>query len=423
MTTDAAQTPADAPAFSRTAITLVVGAIIASMIGMVILSVFLDDIVGKPSAAPDGYSVSALGHRGLVEVLGDLDVPVVVSRNRSEAKAKLGLLVIAEPVVPPDDDDAAAKLQHMVQGAKHVLLILPKWYGSASRNNRRWLDEVAPLPPAEVRAALLALDIDGSIERANPAGTHDDAMGLGKPDFRVHELINIAQVVVGHDAEELYAIDGGAVVFTTYVGDTEVTVVSDPDIFNNAGLTRPGNAAFAVTLIDELREGGPVVFDETLHGFAEEPSFWKALFRFPLALITLHLTLLLVIVVWAGSGGFGPKRSALPPLAAGKEYLVRNTAALLRLAGHHSHALERYLAAALEAVRQELHAPRDLTPADLAAWLERMRVARGGSISYAALRDEVAEAINTRNARAVLAAADRVHRWRLEMTHGPRNHS
>ncbi len=423
MTSPAAQTPADAPAFSRTAITLVVGAIIASLVGMVVLSVFLDDIAGKPSAAPDGYSVSALGHRGLVEVLRDLDVPVVVSRNRSEAKAKQGLLVIAEPVVPPGDEDAAGKLERMVAGAKHVLLVLPKWYGAAARNNRHWLGEVAPLPPAEIRAVLVALEIDGSIERANPRGTHEDAAGLGKPDFRVHDVIDIAQVVTGNDDETHYTIDGGALVFTTYVGDTEVTVVTDPDIFNNAGLTRPGNAAFAVTLIDELRDGGPVVFDETLHGFAEEPSFWKALFRFPLALITLHVTLLLIVVVWAGSGRFGPKTSALPPLAAGKEYLVRNTAALLRLAGHHGHALERYLAAALEAVRQELHAPRDLTPADLAAWLERMRVARGGSISYPALRDEVAEAINTRNARAVLAAADRVHRWRLEMTHGPRNHS
>jgi hypothetical protein len=130
-----------------------------------------------------------------------------------------------------------------------------------------------------------------------------------------------------------------------------------------------------------------------------------------------------VVVVWAGLGRFGPAKSAPPPLAAGKEYLVRNTAALLRVAGHHSHALERYFSAAVEAVRAELHAPSDLSSRDLPAWLERVRVARGGTVPYPELRDEVAEAVRTRNARAVLAAADRVHRWRVEMTHGPQHHS
>ena len=371
MTSSAAPTPGNEPAFSRTAITLVVGAIVASLIGMIVLSVFLDDIAGRPSAAPDGYSVSALGHRGLVGVLRELDVPVVVSRNRSEAKSREGLLVLAEPVVPPGDDEAALKLRRMVEGADHVLLILPKWYGHAAAGNRRWLEDVAPLPPAEIRAVLLALDIDGSVERTSPAGEHVDGLELGRPDFKVHEVLDIAQVINEFDDEALYTIDSGALVLTTYVGDTEVTVVTDPDIFNNAGLTRPGNAAFAVTLIDQLRQGGPVVFDETMHGFAEEPSLWRGMFRFPLALVTLHVVLLMIVVLWAGIGRFGPTRVALPPLAAGKEYLVRNTAALLRLAGHHGHALERYLAAAVEAVRHELHAPRDQTPADLAAWVHR----------------------------------------------------
>lgn len=146
------------------------------------------------------------------------------------------------------------------------------------------------------------------------------------------------------------------------------------------------------------------------------------MFRFPLALVTMHVVLIMLVVVWAGLGRFGPARGVPPPLAAGKEYLVRNTAGLLRVAGHHAHALERYFAAAIEAVRHELHAPRELAQVDLPAWLERVRATRGGSVPFFELRDEVAEAIRTRNARAVLAAADRVHRWRVEMTHGPQHH-
>ena len=409
-------------AFSRTAGTLVAAVIGVSLVGAILLTVFLEDITGRPSASSDGYSVSAIGHHALVEVLEELDVPVVVSRHGSGAKAKGGVLVIAEPVVPPDDDEAAAKLHDLVTSADTVLVVLPKWYGSPQGSNRRWLEDVAFLGTEEVEATLRALDSSATVVRGQPAPVTLDTYALGTPDFHLAEDFDIAQTASG-DSRDVHRIGEGGLVLELYVEDTTVFVLTDPDVVNNAGLARAGNARFAITLLDELREGGPVVFDETLHGFAEEPSLWKAIFRFPLALVTLHVVLLMIVVVWAGLGRFGPARGAPPPLAAGKEYLVRNTAALLRVAGHHSHALERYFAAAVETVRAELHAPRDLTTPDVPAWLERVRVARGGSIPFPELRDQVAEAVRTRNARAVLAAADRVHRWRLEMTHGPQHHS
>lgn len=409
------------PAFSRTALTLVVGAIAASLVGMVLLSVFLDDITGRPSASSDGYSVSAIGHHGLVDVLEELDIPVVVSRHASGAKAQDGLLIVAEPVVPEDDAEAAEKLRALVTSAPSVLVVLPKWSGPPSSDNRRWIGGLSPVDNAEVISVLRALGEEGDPVFVEPGKIDADQFDLGVPNFELHDRFRVAQLV---NTEEAAAFGFGAhaLVWAVDVEDTQVFILSDPDVLNNAGLARPGNARFAVQLVDTLRRGGPVVFDETLHGYAEEPSLWKALFRFPLALVTMHVVLLMIVVVWAGLGRFGPARGAPPALAAGKEYLVRNTAALLRVAGHHGHALERYFAAAIEAVKHDLHAPRELSSVDVPAWLERVRAARGGTIPYGTLRDEVAEAVRTRNARAVLAAADRVHRWRLEMTHGPRHH-
>lgn len=409
-------------AFSRTAATLVAAVIGVSFIGAILLTVFLEDITGRPSASSDGYSVSAIGHHAIVEVLEELDVPVVVSRHGSGAKAGAGVLVIAEPVVPPDDDDAAAKLKDLVTSADTVLVVLPKWYGTPRGDNRRWLEDIAFIDNDEVEATLRALDSEATVTRGLPGPVTIDAYDLGTPDFKLAEDFEIAQTVTG-DRRDVHRLGDGGLLLELYVEDTTVFILTDPDVMNNAGLTRPGNARFVVSLLDELRDGGPVVFDETLHGFAEEPSLWKAIFRFPLAVVTLHVLLLMVVVVWAGLGRFGPARGAPPPLAAGKEYLVRNTAALLRVAGHHGHALERYFLAAVETVRAELHAPRDLATVDVPSWLERVRLARGGTIPYPELRDQVAEAVRTRNARAVLAAADRVHRWRLEMTHGPQHHS
>ncbi|HUQ02665.1 MAG TPA: DUF4350 domain-containing protein [Kofleriaceae bacterium] len=414
-------------AFSRTAGTLVAIAIGVSLVGAILLTVFLDDITGRPSSSSDGYSVSAIGHHGIVEILEELDVPVVVSRHGSGAKAKGGVLVIAEPVVPPDDDEAAKKFHDLVASADTVLVVLPKWYGAPKRDNRRWLEDVAALDAEEVSAVLRALGSDDEVIRISPPEQPEnetDALGVGALDFRVSPDFVTAQVVETDD-EVSQTVGGKAVVYQVWGSDleTDIYILSDPDLVNNAGLTRGNNARFAVRLLNSLRGDGPVVFDETLHGFAEEPSLWKAIFRFPLVLITLHVTLLMVVVVWAGLGRFGPARGAPPALAAGKEYLVRNTAALLRVAGHHSHALERYFASAIEAVRIELHAPRDLAASALPGWLERVRAARGGTIPFPELRDQVAEAVRTRNARAVLAAADRVHRWRQEMTHGPQHHS
>lgn len=415
-------------AFSRTAGTLVAAVIGVSLVGAILLTIFLDDITGRPSASSDGYSVSAIGHHALVEVLEELDVPVVVSRHNSAAKAKGGVLVIAEPVVPPDDDDAARKLHDLAASADTVLIVLPKWYGTPSPDNRRWLEDVGALEPDEVGAVLRALGATGQVVRITPPEPTDvliDGLKNASLDFTVAPDFAIAQVVdMDDDGDVWHTVGGQALVYQVWNDlENDIYVLTDPDVFNNAGLTRGDNARFAVQLIEQLRGDGPVVFDETLHGFAEEPSLWKALFRFPLALVTLHVTLLMLVVVWAGLGRFGPARSAPAPLAAGKEYLVRNTAALLRVAGHHSHALERYFAAAVETVRAELHAPRDLSAVDLPAWVERVRAARGGTIPYPELRDQVAEAVRSRNARAVLAAADRVYRWRVEMTHGPQHHS
>ena len=80
----------------------------------------------------------------------------------------------------------------------------------------------------------------------------------------------------------------------------------------------------------------------------------------------------------------------------------------------HAHALKRYLQLNVLAVRHALHAP-SLAPAAMTAWLERVRALRGGSISLVEIEREV-EAADT--PARVVEVADRVFRWRMEMTDG-----
>lgn len=388
---------------SRTAAIAVISVIAVSLATAAALTVLGDD-VARGSAGVDSYSMSAIGHRGLVQLLEKLDIPVVVSRGDSAARAARGLLVIAEPAV--GDDASRSRLIALLDDAPRVLLVLPKWYGSVERG-KRWIRDVALLPGDEVEGVLHAAGVAGSIRRAGP----DDQLAPGstRPVVRQPQLIasdTLSEIVADRGDERLLGrIDRSG---------TALYVLSDPDVINNAGLRHPENARFIVELIDGLRDGGAVVIDETLHGYARAPSLSRALLGFPLVLATLQGLLCAALAVWAAMVRFGPRRAAPPPIAPGKDFLIRNTAALLHYGGHHGHALRRYLALTVAAVRHALHAPA-LPPAAMTDWLERVRAVRGGRISLIELERAVDDAASPAR---VVELADEVFRWRMEMTHG-----
>lgn len=392
---------------SRTALIAVIGVVAASLAVAVVLTVLGDDLGDKRSAGVDGYSTSAIGHNGLVRLLGKLDVPVVVSRSDSAARARNGLLIIAEPTVT----DAAShdRLTALIAAAPRVLVVLPKWYGSVERG-KRWITDANLLPLDDVVAVVDALELEGGAQVHRAAASSGGlAPGSLRPVIREPQLIAstaLSEIIADGNGDRLL----GRVEHT----DNELYVLSDPDALNNFGLRRPENARFVFQLIDGLRDGGPVVIDETMHGYAQTPSLVRALFRFPLVLATLQVLVCAVLVVWAAMVRFGPRQDAPPPIAPGKDFLIRNTAALLHYGGHHGHALRRYLALTVAAVRHALHAPA-LAPGAMTAWLERVRAARGGKISLA----ELERAIDTADSpQRVVELADQVFRWRTEMTHG-----
>ena len=102
--------------FSRGALAAVIAVAAASLIAAVVLMVLSDDVTGGPTAGANSYSDSAIGYRGLVRLLEQLEVPVTTSRSHSGAKAGAGLVIVAEP----DLDDAAAvdRLRAAVAGAR-----------------------------------------------------------------------------------------------------------------------------------------------------------------------------------------------------------------------------------------------------------------------------------------------------------------
>lgn len=394
--------------FSRTTLIVLIGVAAVSLGVAVALTFFGNDLRGSQSAGVDGYSTSAIGHKALVRILEKLDIPVVVSRSDSADKAKHGLLIVAEPIAT--DTASRDRLSKLVSDAQRVLVVLPKWYGSAERG-KPWLHDASLLPVEEVTSVVDALGLPnrGAIRRDSRPSTW-----LSEPGV-VHPVIREPQVIAMKDLDAVvWDSNGYQLLGWAEHAGTQLYVLTDPDVLNNFGLRNPENARFTINLIELLRENGPVVFDETLHGYAQQPSLARTLFRFPLVLATLQVLVCAVLVVWAAMVRFGPRREAPPPIAPGKDFLIRNTAALLHYGGHHAHALKRYLQLTVASVRHALHAP-SLAPSQMTAWLERVRQVRGGKISLV----ELEQAVETADSPArVVELADQVFRWRTEMTHG-----
>lgn len=415
----AAAASADANPLSRTTLWIVLAVTAASLAVAVVLTIFGDELGGgQPSVGTDTYSVSAIGHNGLVALLEELDIPVVRSRSASASKAAHGLLVIAEPSV--SDEAGKQRLAALVAESRRTLLVLPKWYGQAAVGET-WIHDAQLRLASEVQDVLGALALEASLQRA-PAATRWSGEVAPAPIIREPQTVAAEQ---GTLEAEVTAADGSMLLFRVPLGDEapdeapgdqphELWVLTDPDVLNNHGLAVADNARFTVGLLDRLRDGGPVVFDEIVHGYGQPPSLLRTLFSFPLILATLQVLICGLLAVWAAMVRFGPLRPAPPPLAPGKDFLIQNTAALLHYGGHHADALRRYLAHNVAVVRQALHAP-ELPASALTRWMDELAVRRGGALRLGQLEREVATATGPQQ---TLELADRVYRWRMEMMHG-----
>ncbi|MEM8886150.1 MAG: hypothetical protein AAGD14_18965 [Planctomycetota bacterium] len=406
--------------FSRRSVILLAGSIGVSLIGGLLWAVFGGEIQGTDSIQADSFSRSALGHHAFVELLRELDIDTLVSRNRSGSRAgKRALLLIAEPVVGSGLREGM--LRDQVAEARTCLLVLPKWEGTVDKKQNGWVGSVYPVDDAMRDKPLTALGINARVRRlpdgAAPRWDADIAPRLIQP-----------QLLASGDFVPLIASDAGTLLARVRTRYGEVFVLSDPDLLSNHGLSHPGNAIAMLTVLARVRASAdqPVVVDETLHGFGREPSVYRALFDFPLLVATLHGVAIVVVLLWAGMGRFGKPEPARPPLGEGQEVLLANTADLLAAGGHAGPALVRYLNFASRETRDALHAPARLGGDELAAWLDRAAAARGITPSMTELRATTRSLDRRRRAgakREVLLTARSIHRWKEDMIRGRQSDS
>jgi hypothetical protein len=407
------------PIFSRRLLIGWVGAAVATFA----LSLYFMGRPGEPggtdAVGPSTYSRSAIGHAGIADVLQRLGVSVTKSRDNSADKlGKDGVLVLAEPRPTAVSEPALRALLD----ARAVLLVLPKWTGRASEKKPGWLATAEEKPPSQAQLVLNLVAGGGEVVREPQVPVWTTNLLAG----RQPQLEKPVQLVRSGALRPIVGAPAGILV-GELIQRRSVWVLADPDVIANHGIAQSDNAALAVAIINRLRgRNGPVVFDETIHGFVAQPANPLALlFEFPFVVATFQIVAALALLLWATMARFGAPQSAPPPLSAGRQGLLQNVAQLITFAGHGQVMVRRYVQETVRETARQLHAPRGLSGQGLAAWLTRVGQARGVTVDCAAVIGEVEQLADRRRgdlAPLVRIARD-IHRWRREIVDGRSRHS
>ena len=401
--------------FARRTVVWLVGLSLLSMAAGILFSVFGGELGSRPSWGPSSFSPSARGHSAFAEVLRRLGLPLLVSRDASGRRASAGgVLVVAEP-------SSTEGLRAMIAESRAALLVLPKWTGSTHFAREDWVEEVETLPPETPGGVARELFPAARLRLVAGGGTGWESDFGAVPRLRAAQLMDEAG---GGFRSLVRCAEGVLLAEVPHPGGEErrLLLLSDPDVLANHGLGSGENAVLAVAVLEDLRGGrGAVIIDETLHGFRRSSSLWRELLGFPLALVSLHGLFAAGLLAWAAGVRFGAPLPESPALAAGKAFLVDNTARLLQAGGHSAHVLVLYHRFVRVAVAEALAAPGSPGSAESVARLDAVAGARGASLTATALAERVKEATAARGkgaAREILRAAGEVHRWRKEMTRG-----
>ena len=390
-------------------------AVVMLGVAAIYFGAFGDARPGSDAVGPSTFSRSAVGHAGIAETLRRLGIEVAKSRSDSVGKLRPGgVLVIAEPNVSLQPQQLRSLL-----AARTVLLVLPKRVGRRDRNRPAWVDQVVLLPETAAAAVLTLGGIKAEVVRAPTASWSRNEIG---PTPAIPAPM---QLIKSSELRPVVAADNGMLVGELRTNTRRLWVLADPDLLQNHGIGEPGNAGFALALINGLRgRNGTVVFDETVHGYEEQTGApWLLLFEFPFVLATLQGVIAVGLLLWGTMGRFGAPLPPPPALQSGKHGLIQNTAKLFEFAGYQVVMVQRYVHAIVRDVARQLHEPAGLSGAAAVAWLDRVGQARGVHVTCAGLLQRADDLDRRRDAGTLASLARDTYRWKREIVDGVPGHS
>lgn len=367
--------------FATRTILLLVGLAVVGFLSYIVLTAYADDLRPAKTGGTHAMSISAIGFAGIADLAKRRRGMEMI---RSDADLGGDALLVLTP--GPDTDPKAVKAIIDRREDLPTLVILPKWHVTPLPDKPAWVRSIGKIPP--ILAAVPASDIT-RIELED--GPHTP--------FRT---------ISGPKLDPAFDESEGATV-VAFVGDGDVMIASDPDLFNNQGLATLAGAERAMRVLDQVSDG-PIAFDLTLHGYGRKPNLLKLAFEVPFLPLTLCILLAALLAGWHAVMRFGPVTSPERGLAFGKSALADNGAALLRLARRRHRTGGRYTALVRDSVAASTGAPAGLTGAALDAYLDKLN--RDGE-QFSALAERADQAPDT---RSLLAAARSLYFWKRTVT-------
>jgi hypothetical protein len=396
-----------APVFrARTAIALV-------LVGVFAFSAFVTLLAYGPSlerdlsCRPNVYSTCAVGFAALERAVKQDGGPVLVSRAPLPKRQTQGLL-IATP-----EPDRGADIGGLGYGGP-ILVVLPKWRTAPDPQRLAWGLKTGPIPLDQMPHKDL-LDVVSVARRAGVS--RPQLVGAAGSPFEGLALtpgpIDRLQTLTANGWTPVLVDDTGRTVIAQ-AGSLPVYVLAEPDLLNTQGLANFDTFDAGTALVRALRAGdGPVIFDVSLNGYKLERNALRLMLDPPFLAVTLCLVAALALAGLQAAFRFGPMRRPGRAFALGKEALTDNSAQLIRLAGREAKMAPGYAALTRKAAAAAVGAPRELAPAALTAFLDRLGAQRGLADR---LTDLIAEAERVSGRAGLAALAGRLYRWRLEMT-------
>jgi len=374
---------ASAPAFTMRAVLILVAMAIVGFVSFLLLFAYADELRPAQNGGTHALSTSAVGFAGLADLVKQTRGNVRMVRREADLGDDVLLVLTPGPGTKP----AAIKAILDRREGLPTLVILPKWIAVPLPGKPNWVRTTGVIPGS---MAALPLSEVREVTVGSPPG-------------------EALRTISGAGLETIYAAPDGAALAAT-VEDSLLTIVADPDLFDNQGLATREGAERAMDILDEIGAGGGVAFDLTLHGFGRNPNLLKLAFEAPFLPLTLCVLVAALLAGWHAMLRFGP--AALPKrgVAFGKGALADNGAALLRLARRRHRTGARYAALMRETAAASTGAPAGLSGDALDRYLDRLDP-DGEPFSHMAAR--AADAPDTRR---LLDAARDLYQWKRTVT-------
>jgi hypothetical protein len=317
----------------------------------------------KPSYF-SSYDTGRNGYRALYEVLYREGVPVRrFERDLGLLDRDTGTLVIATSNLEASfsplthqayssiDQNDIVRLRNFVRGGGR-LVTLDTDYGG--------LDDAKLGFPASHEVT--------TTERAYPVAPVSMNAGVTRVDATIDNVFPFAVP----KAAPLLATDAGLVAISYPIGKGEVIAITAPDILSNAHLAQADNARFAYDL---LGGHGVVAFDERLHGYAQDKSFWSAL-PAPVHLAFWIVVGIVLLALIGANVRFAPPVPIDPPGDRDSSAYLGSMGSLLRRARAARGAVRAFADDAFRRARRRYGLPSSADVADIVARVDREETRR-----------------------------------------------